>query len=363
VPVVFLVLDGLPVRHMTPEITPTLHALATGDAAAWAPDGGRAVLASSTYSNHRTFATGVSPALHGVATNKPVIDGHRVRAEHVPLTVPTVFDACRAAGRSSEAILGDHNLVGVMGARAADRHFPFDAHIPEGAPLDPYGYIDDSMTVQQILAAIDRRPDLLVCQLNRPDTFGHICGPDMPEAHEQYRHADADLALIVDALQPFWADTTLMIVSDHDQEMIRVDVPTDLYAAAQAAGVPVWVSDDGTGAMVAAHPGHEADAEMWLRDLTARQATGVAGFSPVDHGRWIAWTHPGGWLAPENYAGLMNGVHGGINTLAQVSVVVGGDPRVAAFSAAFDHDVPEATDWAPAMLGLLGIALPTAAGT
>ena len=43
--------------------------------------------------------------------------------------VPTLFDACRAAGRSSAAVFGDQCLVGVTGARTADTHWP-----PDGVP-------------------------------------------------------------------------------------------------------------------------------------------------------------------------------------------------------------------------------------
>lgn len=66
--VLFLVLDGLPVRHVGRRHIPTLAPLTAGGG--WAPMGGRAVVApSSTYPNHATFVTGTGPAAHGVHGN------------------------------------------------------------------------------------------------------------------------------------------------------------------------------------------------------------------------------------------------------------------------------------------------------
>jgi hypothetical protein len=37
---------------------------------------------------------------------------------------PTLFEACRAEGRASAAIVGDQHLIGACGAHTADVHWP-----------------------------------------------------------------------------------------------------------------------------------------------------------------------------------------------------------------------------------------------
>ncbi len=146
--VVLLILDGLPARHVGPALTPTLHRLASEGG--WRPEGGRSVMASSTYANHRTFATGVGPGAHGIAANEMPDGRSRVPADTIPMTVPTVFDAARSAGMRSELVVGDHHLVAVMGGDRADAHWPPGGTIPDGSALDELGYLDDVATVPEV---------------------------------------------------------------------------------------------------------------------------------------------------------------------------------------------------------------------
>ena len=111
---VLLVLDAMPVRGIDPATTPVLAGLASSGG--WAPQGGRAVLTSATYPNHATFVTGTDVDGHGLYANHVVRDGRVRRAWDVGPSAPTLFDACRDAGRHSMAVFGDHHLIGVMGA-------------------------------------------------------------------------------------------------------------------------------------------------------------------------------------------------------------------------------------------------------
>jgi arylsulfatase A-like enzyme len=346
---VLLILDGLPARHVVPSITPTLHGLATDGG--WHVEGGRSVMASSTYANHRTFITGVGPAAHGIAANEMPDAGRRVPADQIPMTVPTVFDAVRTAGLRSELVVGDHHLVAVMGGDRADAHWPPRGAIPDGLALDELGYLDDVATMPEVLAAVDRAADLLVVQLNRPDTAGHLCGPDTADAHEQYRRTDDDVAEIVDALQPSWDDTVLLIVSDHDQEMVTVDEPYDLGAAAKRAGVQARFAYDGSAAAIASDDPH---LEAWLADEPE-----VASVERISPSTFVASAQPGGWFGRPGWGGLLRGVHGGESTRAQVAIVTGGAPVVAEIAASLLERRPHAADWAPTCRSLLG--LPTGA--
>jgi hypothetical protein len=106
------------------------------EAGGWNRGGGVAVMPASTYPNHATFVTGVPPAVHGLWSSKipgpAPIDGPERVGTHPPLVdawevgpaVPTLFEVCGRGGRSSAAVLGDHHLVGAMGAGSADSCWP-----------------------------------------------------------------------------------------------------------------------------------------------------------------------------------------------------------------------------------------------
>ena len=224
--VVFLIIDALPPRHVSDEITPTLAGLANQGGSSI----GRAVMTSATYPNHATFATGVDPMVHRLLANWVVVDGVPRSANEVGPAVPTIFDACRSAGRSSAAIFGDQHLVGVMGARAADEHWPVDGVLAEEVARDGHGYAADHEVMPRLLHVLEGdRPELVVGHLNEPDTAAHMFGPDSDGAIASYRSADAAVATIVEALCPTWDDTALIVVSDHDQENVRGDGVIDLY--------------------------------------------------------------------------------------------------------------------------------------
>lgn len=344
---VFLVLDGLPVHHVGERLTPRLAALAaTGIAVA---GGARGELPATTYPNHRTFATGRSAAEHGV----------RINADRgSPGTDPTIFDVCRRHAIPVEAVLGDHKLVGVMGAAAADRHWPPDGHLPADTEVDEYGYATDGATLGALLPAIERAPELLVAHLNDPDTAGHLLGCETPAAHARYRATDAVLGQVLDALRPRWDDLIVIVVSDHGQEMLT-GPPTDLAAQALAAGVAADVRDDGSAALVLG----DAEVGAWLAARAADPADdGVEGLTAVPGG-WVVWPAAGGWYGPEEFAGFMEGMHGSPRTQPQVAVVAGGHPQARRLVAALrDGPRPDARDWAPTLAALLGVEMPTATG-
>ena len=64
------------------------------------------------------------------------------------------------------------------------------------ASRDAHDYIDDRDTMIELVAALDARPDLVVSQLNAPDTAAHVEGPDTEAALACYRTTDALLAVV-----------------------------------------------------------------------------------------------------------------------------------------------------------------------
>jgi arylsulfatase A-like enzyme len=352
--VAFFVLDGLPRRHLGPEVTPNLWALACEGAAV----AGRAVMTSATYPNHATFATGAGPEAHGLVANWVVTGEGPQPAQAVGPRIPTIFDACRAQGRTSVAVVGDQNLVAVMGAGAADAHWPPGGVLPAGVAQDAHGYAADAEVVARLAPlAADPAADLVVGHLNEPDTAGHVHGPDGEAAVDAYRASDARLGEVLASLRPRWADTVVIVVSDHDMEAASGEAPVDLYAAAAAAGVDVLPIPEGNAAVVW---GADPTGGAWLDGLD-----GVASHREVWPGARLVDARPGRWFAlpPGFDTPAEPGHHGGSATRAQVAVVGGGHPAAGALAAAARaRGEVAAADWAPTVAALLGVRLPHATG-
>ena len=121
--------------------------------------------------------TGVDVDGHGLYANDIAVGGELQLADRVGPAKPTIFDAVRAAGRTSSCVVGDHHLIGAMAATRAHHHWPPNGEKPDDGPYDVLGYVADDITVLRIIEAIDTRPDFLFTHLNEPDTAGHVFGP------------------------------------------------------------------------------------------------------------------------------------------------------------------------------------------
>jgi Type I phosphodiesterase / nucleotide pyrophosphatase len=350
--VVFTVLDALPARHVGGDHTPVLAELAGG-----APGRARSVMTSATYPNHATFATGAAPRDHGIVTNWVPETGRVVPAwQHGP-RVPTLFDACREARRSSAAVFSDQYLVGVMGARAADDHWPPDGVPPGDARLDAHGYVEDRDTLVELGRALDAGPDLVVCQLNAPDTAAHVFGPDNEGALATYRATDTLLAEMREHLA--WDDTVWIIVSDHDQEPVDVREAIDLRPEFDRRGLELFALPEGSASVVCGDGAHAA--RSWLASVEGVE--GTAPFHAVDTELecCLVWSEPGRAFGfAETPAEL--GTHGGPRARAQVAVVTGGHPLVETLARTIVATPVGAADWAPTIATLLGIDVPHATG-
>jgi len=352
--VVFLVIDGLPARRVGPRLTPHLDRLMDGVECS-----GRAVMTSATYPNHATFVTGADPATHRLLANFVVTGDGPQPAQTVGPAVPTLIDACRDAGRSTGAAVGDHNLVGVMGLAAADEHWPDGGMFAADIARDGHGYATDGEVLRRLLPLlVPGGPDLVIGHINEPDTAGHVHGPDSAEAGDCYNATDARLGEIVTALQPCWDDTVLIVVSDHDQETMGPDDPIDLYAPVAADGLGLIPIPEGNGAVVW---GDDPSGGRWLDTIP-----GVAGHADAWPGARVVWAEPTRRFALPPWIDqtwLEPGHHGGATTRTQVAAVGGGHPRAEALRRAIaTRGVVDATAWAPTAAALLDVPLPTATG-
>lgn len=337
--VVMVVLDAFPHDRVGPEWSPHLWSLAR--AGGYAREGGLAILTAATYPNHASFVTGVGPQHHGMYTNK-VVMGEGVRKAHeVGPGAPTLFDRCAAAGRHSVAAFGDQNLVGVCGAARAERHWPRDGALPEGASRTRLGYSPDSA----VLDALDHLPideaDFATIQLDEVDTATHLAGPGSEEALAQCRATDAALGGVLERLARRWDETVVLVLSDHDQEPVERGA-VDLDAALRERGVPATVVHEGTAALVVGD----------VDDAVLGAVPGLEGWARIAPRHLVAWTPPGGQFAPDYGLAAQ---HGSPRTRTQVAVVGGGHPAVSGLARSIRDRRPHATEWAGIAAGLLGL--------
>ncbi|MFL6239709.1 MAG: alkaline phosphatase family protein [Actinomycetes bacterium] len=338
---VLLVLDGLPHRHCNKRITPNLMRLAAEGG--MAPDGGRAVLTSATYPNHASLVTAVAPDRHGIFANFVVRNEQIVAAETVGPQALTLFDL----DVESAAVYGDQNLVGVTGATIATTHWPPNGVIPDDAVRTTDGYVANESTIEHLLLALQSDAQLVVAQLNDPDTAGHLYGPDTDEAAAVYHATDADVAVIVEMLRSQWDDTMLVIVSDHDQIAVTNPDCIDLWSPLRERGLPLTVVPEGDAAVII---GDDPTNGRWLDAIV-----GVAGHERWHEGSRIAWAEPGrvfGWGAA-----TLKGIHGGPWTRTQVAVVTGGHRQVATVADAISGRPPRVTLWPRVLARLVDRAL------
>jgi len=353
--ILLLILDGLSPRHVRAELMPTLCSMA--EEGGWNRGGGVAVMPASTYPNHATFVTGVTPAVHGLWSSKipdpagPPGDGPAalVEAWNVGPAAPTVFEVAAQGGRSTAAVLGDHHLVGAMGAGVADTTWPAGGEFGAGVRRDALEYADDAATAEQIAGAIGLGPDLVVAQLNGPDTAAHLYGPDSTEAFEAYRYNDAAIATVRQALASRWDEWVVMVVSDHSQEAAG-DEAIDLDQEMGRRGVAARVIRDGSAAIVTGEGGRDP---RWLDDVDA-----VVGVEPLADDTVVVWGRPGSSFGPHPWG--IPGIHGSPRTAPQVAVVSGGHGAVGSLVEWVEAAPPSATAWARVIARLM--RLPTVGG-
>lgn len=339
--VVFLVLDGMPAPVVSDDVTPVLDVWCT--ASGTTPHTVAAVLPATTYPNHATFVTGVAPAEHGIVGNHVLCDDGRFRpARKVGPAVPTIFDRVNAAGLTSTLVVGDQELVGVMGGASVGSHWPPDGQVPDGATTDSHGYLHDDETMPVLLDAIASDVDLVVGQLNAPDTAGHVHGPTSDEARAVYLATDARLGAVRDAVEARGDDTVVMVVSDHAVEAVRVAAPIDLTAALDGSGL-TWFPEGSAALVYGDHPD--------LEGLLGRVAE-LAGSTAVAPGVHVVWGEPGRWLCFDGID-AEPGMHGSPRTAVQLAAVVGTHPAVRDLDARIQRDGFDATSWVGEMARLL----------
>ena len=178
----FVVIDALPNSLVSHAWTPNLWNLASEGS--WNIKGGQAVLSTATYPNHASFVTGDLPQSHKIFTNR-VWTGHEFKiSSNVGPQGDNLFKALARNSFESSVVVGDHHLIGVIGADKASCHWPLGGERAE-VELDEFRYASDLA----VLDAIDNSElisaDFGFVHFNEPDTVCHIHGPDDDETKSQ----------------------------------------------------------------------------------------------------------------------------------------------------------------------------------
>ncbi|TMC25626.1 MAG: hypothetical protein E6J32_13300 [Chloroflexi bacterium] len=353
--VILLGLDGFPNRAVGAGLTPRLWKL--GQEGGRAADGGVTDLPSSTDPGFCSLLTGCRPEKHGVRTTAwrfarlPQWAGAEIPR------VPTIFEACRAAGLRTAAAVGDDR--GLLCTDAADLRWPPDGVIPLGTALDAHGYPTNAAVLPHLLGAVrDARNQFVFGHLNEADTVGHDHGPQSDAARSCYAATDAAVGEILDAAADRWPDTVVVIVSDHDMQPRDASPPIDLMGGADHAPWDLVIPDGGA-ALVHLLP--HTDPQAAGKRLEA--IDGIESWSSAHQGPSevaIVGAKPGRIFAAPGYP--VGGFHGAPATARTLAIVGGGHPAVERIARSLARRRPHLADWAPTLAPLLGIDLPQADG-
>lgn len=317
-----------------------------------AKDGGYTDLPSSTDPGFCSLLTGCFPRTHGVRTTAWRFASLPPWAGLEKPRVDSIFDACRASNLRSVAAMSDDR--GLLCTGSADLIWPPGNSIPKDTPLDAHGYPLNSAVRPHLLeAAADQSVSFFFGHVNEADTVGHDHGPESDEARECYAATDLLVGEVLDALQPGWRDTLVIIVSDHDMQARTETPPIDLSGENEH-----WdgVIPDGGSALVHLRPG--VDRAMARRALMS--VDGIESCTPADESVMIVGARAGRIFAsPVLPAG---GFHGAPVTARTVALVGGGHPAAQRIAGTLERRRPHLADWAPTISAVLGTTIRRADG-
>lgn len=328
---VLLVLDAFSPKYCTRAIAPNL--LNAGEGGAWVRGGGRAVLPSVTYPNHASLVTGREPADHGIFATNTFTNGGIRPSRDVGARGSTFLDAARAAGFGTAVVVGDPNILDVVGASRCDAHWPPGGVLPPGTPL-VRGYAANAVTFRALLGVLDQGADVVLCQLDNTDGTSHEYGPDSPEAVAAHREADNLVGELLDSLRrgSRWHETIVAVISDHCQISRDLDLPPiDLPGALHRAGMEAEVIVDGSAALVRAQETNGLSRVLGGLD-------GVAEVVPFAPDVLYAHAKPGrGFTAGKL---LPHGIHGCPGTAPTLCMATGGHPAIGGLRHTFATNTP-----------------------
>jgi hypothetical protein len=268
--VVLITIDGLRPEFYLDQTwsAPALRALVQAGSHARAAE---PVFPTVTYPNHASIATGVRPAVHGVAANlrvDPTAAQARWYADAADLRAPPIWQWARAAGLSTAAVSWPSTVGADIDALVPEQDYfarpePLALLLASSTPglLERLGVTPTpdvfrdparwDAFVAATAAAITRTlmPRLLLVHLVETDYRQHRAGPDTEETHAALERVDGHIAAIVRAVRDAGlADRTAIVVTgDHGFAAVEhVAFPNAVLGRAGLRGCPspstTWVA-------------------------------------------------------------------------------------------------------------------------
>ena len=351
--VILISLDGTRPADLEGADLPTLTALRRRGA--WASRM-LPVFPSSTFPNHVTLVTGVTPDVHGIVSNA-FVDPERGEFDKDADPSWLLAEPLWSIAAQHGVVSASYHWVGSEGPWRSGRGprfwMPFDEKVPE------------QKKVKQILAWLagpEPRPRLVTAWFRGADAPAHRTGLETPGVRRALREQDAALGRLVAGLDASgaFAHTTLLIVSDHG--MAPVSRRIDLGAALRTAGVKGKVYGAGGMATVSFENGRD----FLERTLSVASGLGLKAWpreeTPPDlharHPRFgdVVVVAPIGFAIQSARTPPMYGAHG----------YPPQEPAMGALFLAVGRGAPagaelgelRSLDVAPTVLRLLGLAVP-----
>ena len=190
------------------------------------------IFPSTTFPSHVALATGTYADVHGVVGNKfldPKLGKFDYGNDASFLDAEPLWVAAERQGVPAAVFFWVGSETDWRGVGARYRKAPFD------------GKVGEEEKVAQILAWLDlpaaERPGLVMAWWHGADHAGHEHGPDASETRDALRAQDRVLGTLLAGLdaRKAWADTTLVIVSDHG--MTTYTKSLDVRSVLSEAGV------------------------------------------------------------------------------------------------------------------------------
>lgn len=208
-------LDGFrwdyPLQHNTPH----LDAIARkGVSATMLPS-----FPASTYPNHYTLATGLTPDRHGIINNRFwveeagkmfAIDDPEMRDNPAFYGGEPIWTTAQKQGLKTATIYWVGSDIPIKG-----QHPTYYTVYEEESLLTFQERIDTA--IQWLQKPDDERPRLIMLYIDQPDGHGHTFGPDTPEVKEMVEHLDSLMGTLIQQIEqlPFADRINLIVTSDH----------------------------------------------------------------------------------------------------------------------------------------------------
>jgi predicted AlkP superfamily pyrophosphatase or phosphodiesterase len=221
-----------------------------------------------TFPSHVSLATGAPVDRHGIVGNV-FVDRERGRFHYVNDSTWQQAEPIWVAAERQGVPTALFFWVGSEGPwHGTSAHYvmqPFDDGVP------------DSKKVDRILTWLDlparERPRLILSWWHGADAPGHRHGPDSAAVNGALAEQDAQLVRLLEGLdaRKRWADTTLLLVSDHG--MAAVSEGIDLQGVLGEKGIVAQVTPSGGIAVIALQdPGQREAAMAALSELPGVKA-------------------------------------------------------------------------------------------